>query len=339
MNERGSASIQALSFIILAAAIAGAFSIVFSLSGSIISSRGKSLEREATALAAIQEIMGYLEDSGEDGVDSRADLLNLPELPGVEVVVQDISSRFNPNLIRKGLLEKTGLAAVLTSGSTATDVQLRREEKGPALDIFSGYGDLIDEAALERWFTPYSYASVNTDDEFALEKLYEACTGSRADAARFHSNVQRQLRELKILSPSEYDAWYGLDASKAKPLIGAVPPLNANFADPFVLSTVLSYPAYELTAPDSVASRIQSLAESGSVSKGDLSSALGRDAPPALKAWFGTQTQFWRVMATVDGATFRAILRRNSFEGGPQAERVLSLVEFAAAGEHNDRLR
>ncbi|MBN1243784.1 MAG: hypothetical protein JXA15_13870 [Spirochaetales bacterium] len=291
----------------------------------------------ALALDAVVATMKALESRASDGSDSRADLASLPAREGVVLRVDDVSSRLNPNLLRKNLIERTALADYLVPGADAAAVQQRREDEGFSVDIFSGYGDLIDEDALERLFTPYSYASVNTDDEFALRRLYLEATGDRAASEAFHAEVQRQLVALEILAPGRLEERYGLALAPVDPLIGAEPQLNANFALAETLGIVLSYPAFEIADPREKAEAIAEAAFSGPLDAGRISEIVGVPLSHPVHAWIGSRTWFWRISATTDAAEWRAIVRMEAGESG-EGVRAL-LCEFGRTEEGDDRLR
>jgi hypothetical protein len=335
-RERGSAALGALAVLVLVAAFAAA--AYLPLASGIHAAKRAAAKAEARgkALDAVLAALPALEEAAADGVDSREELEALEASFAGSLLVDDVSSRFNPNLLRKNFIERTTLACFLAPGASVDALQQARVDRGLSIDIIAAYGEFFEAENLAAWFTPYTYASVNTDDEFALERYWFEATGDESGAAAFREANRRQLAALKLLAPGEFAAWYGAEAAALAPFVGAAPGLNANFAPVEVLEAALSYPNYEIESPRAVAESLATAARSGALDKSAIA-AIARlpDGHPAW-AWLGTRTSFWRIFVQADAAWYRAIVRVEDREDESPAA---ILVEFREGGPEDDPLR
>jgi len=335
-GERGSAALGALAVLVLVAAFAAAAYLPLA-SGVRAAARAEGkAEARAEALDAVLAALPVLEEGAADGVDSRAELEALEASFAGALLVDDVSSRFNPNLIRKNFIEKTTLARLLKPDALVDALQQARVDRGLSVDIMTAYGDFFEAESLEAWFTPYTYASVNTDDEFALERLWFEATGDSSGAAAFREANRRQLEALKLLSPGEFAAWYGVEAATLAPFVGAEAGLNVNLAEMEVLEAALSYPGYGIESPCEVAESLAEAARSRALDRDALAATAGLDGEHPARAWLGTRTWFWRIFARSGDAWFRAIVRmEQGADGKPEA----IVVEFREGGPEDDPLR
>jgi len=281
-GERGSAALGALAVLVLVAAFAAAAYLPLA-SGVRAAARAEGkAEARAEALDAVLAALPVLEEGAADGVDSRAELEALEASFAGALLVDDVSSRFNPNLLRKNFIEKTTLERFLKPGALVDALQEARVDGGLSIDIVAAYGDFFEAESLEAWFTPYTYASVNTDDEFALERLWVEATGDESGAASFLEANRRQLEALTLLSPGEFAAWYGVEAAALEPFVGAEPGLNVNLAEMEVLEAALSYPTYGIESPRAVAESLAAAARSRDLDRAALAAiAVLEEGHPA----------------------------------------------------------
>lgn len=336
-SQYGGAAPATLAVILLLLAMVAAATIVIgSATRPIRRVADLALDRQL-ALGALGDTLKAIERWASDGIDCREEILAVPEGEGFKIRVDDVSSRLNPNLIRKNLVEKTALAGFLMPGASVEILQQRREDDGLSLDIFAGYGDLFDPEILERLFTPYSYGSVNTDDEFALRRLFYEATGDRAASEAFHASLQGQLSSLEILTAERIQERYGTGLLPVQPLIGAEPQINANFALADTLDIVLSYPAFGVSDHHAIAETLVAAAASGRLDAQRIQAIIGKPAGNPVYAWIGSRTWFWRVVVETDLALWRAIVRMEpgGIREGPRAV----LCEFGRTGEDDDRMR
>ena len=145
------------------------------------------------------------------------------------------------------------------------------------------------------------------------------------------------------MQPEAFAARYGALGARVAPLVGAEPQINVNAATGEVLAVVLSYPALGIRDPAGAAYALAAAASaragSGGLAAAGIPELLGVAPDHAVRAWIGSRTWFWRVLAEVDGRGFRAIVRMGEGAEGPRA----ILVEFglhsgigAAAREEGD---
>ncbi|HOX18904.1 MAG TPA: hypothetical protein PKW82_10640 [Spirochaetales bacterium] len=335
-GERGSAALGALALLILVAAFAAAAYLPLATGVRAAARAEGKAQARAKALDAVLAALPMFEEGAADGVDSRAELEALEASFAGALLVDDVSSRFNPNLLRKNFIEKTTLARFLKPGASVDALQQARVESGLSVDIATAYGDFFEAESLAVWFTPYTYASVNTDDEFALERLWFEATGDSSGAAAFREANRRQLEALTMLSPAEFAAWYGVEAEALAPFVGAEPVLNVNLAEMEVLEAALAYPGYGIESPHATAQSLTAAARSRALDRAALAALAGLDGEHPAWAWLGTRTWFWRIFAKSGDAWFRAIVRMEDREDGtPEA----IVVEFREGGPEDDPLK
>ncbi|MCF6335948.1 MAG: hypothetical protein L3J12_09420, partial [Spirochaetales bacterium] len=198
-------------------------------------------------------IMNKLLENDTSIADSEADPIweYLADKSGNEIGTEltDVSSMINPNWIRKELIEGSSLSSILSEGAAMDDVQQYRHDNGFSIDIKEFYKNYFTQDALENVLSPYSYANINTADEFSLMKLYEIRKKSNQRAETFRTKVQKLRMDKKIIKPSELRDVLFPDYDDLFPFISALPAFNIHFIAPDTLKGILNYKYGEKPLP------------------------------------------------------------------------------------------
>lgn len=232
---------------------------------------------------------------------------------GRTVALADISSRINPNWVRRGVFEKTTLRTLFRPDATAGNAQAllqHREDHGFAVDLEAGYGSFFSRETIRRYLSPWSYANLNTSDEFALRSLYEMRTGDAAGAEIFHTRIRKLLTDRRIVEERELHAFLQDDDAKLFPLVNALPWWNIHFLPALILEQILAYPDYRVADAGSKAARILARRETGEMSPEELRRIVGLPAGHPLYQYLGTKTWFWRVVVSAGEGTLDAVVCR-----------------------------
>lgn len=323
---QGSASLAALGLLVLLASTAVGGSLVLRASASY---GGRSAAREEAFLMleadterVIRALCADPSPDCDSPLDPVWDAVREPAADGTVLELADAGTGINPNWIQKNLLEKTGLGDLLRPGRTADELQQRREDGGPAADILLAYGDLFREGMLERHGSGYGYANVNVTDEFVLRKLYAVRTGDEAASEVFHTRIQRLLSERRIAGPRDLAELLGSGADALLPLVNAEPVLNVHFADPLVLTELLSYPDWKVPHPAAATGLILDSRGNAEIEPADLRRMVGAAEDSRVWQYLGTVTWFWRIRAARDGRALETVVARIP-GGGPPLFRIV----------------
>jgi hypothetical protein len=272
-----------------------------------------SLEKEAErVIAALTEDPTPEADSPGDSVWES---IHTSQTEGVEIALEDVSSKLNPNWVQKAVFEKTRLGDILLSGENADALQQRREDEGFSLDIASEYKDFIREEALPKYFSAYGYANINVTDEFALRKLYALRTGDEPGSEVFHGRVQQLLAAKKILKSSELRAFLGVDFDKLFPVVNAEPVFNVHFVEPLVLTELLSYPDWKIEHPAQTAELILGARDSSELTGPELRKIIGAAENNRIYQYLGSTTWFWKIVVSRGNTRLECIVARLPAEG------------------------
>lgn len=252
----------------------------------------------------LDPVWDWASSQGSEGTDAH---------PAVEL--EDVSSRIDPNWVRKSLFDKTELRTLFSPdsevvGSPSDYLQQQRQDRGFYSDLWRGYHALFSSRTIARYLTPWSYANLNVTDEFALRKLYEVRTGDAASADVFHTRIQQLLGEQRVVPEAELKSFLGSDYDKLYPAINALPWWNVHFLPELILRQLLAYPDYKVKDPGERADRILSLRENGEIKPADLQALVGLPARHVIYQYLGTSTWFWRVTVTVSSGSLVTILCR-----------------------------
>ncbi len=319
-RSTGSTTIVALSMLILMAAVAGGGALILQAAFAYTS---RSSEREELRLSlqqAGERLVALLACDPTPDSDSPLDpiwgQIGSPEDSRVSVALQDISSKLNANWTQKAVFEKTILGQLLRAGSTAQDLQQRREDQGIATDIAAEYADLIKEGALPRYFTGYGYANLNVTDEFALRKLFAIRMSDQAGAEVFHTRLQHALMQKKLLKRTDLRDFFGLDYGKLFPVMNAEPVLNVHFTEPLILGELLSLPDLRIPQPRQAAQVILDLRDRSELTAEKLRQVIGAPDDSRIYQYLGVVTWFWRITLTRRPVRLELIVARVPADDG-----------------------
>ena len=304
-NERsGSLSVIALLLIFfLSAVISGGILIVTN-----VVRMTRSDSREADLVLRADELSKTIvarfaddETPESDGPSLFLKELALPENGSVSI--EDISSRINPNAIRKQILEETSLSPLLLEDASADRLQQIRFDAGPAIDIESRYESVLDIAGSPELFTAYGLFNVNTTDEFVLETLVEHRTHDASFARDFRMDVQDALARRRIIDAYTLSSFFGEHEEVLWPIITSAPIWNIHFAPEQILGAILAYEPFGISSVPSIVDEIVTLRRDTEIAPEELFQLLGVEPTHRISQFVGTQTWFWRVRIELSGLT------------------------------------
>lgn len=328
-STRGSVSLQTVALLMLVAALGfGAMRLLATAGNSLI--RAQENTRDTKKLfEAISYAVEQLKKNPSIEADSSFDpVYDLSAYEGVSLEVRDISSLLNPNWIRKGILTDTNLASLLLLGMSADKLQQYREDSGFSEKPEVFYKAFFTDDALATYLGGYSYANINSSDEFALRKLYFEVTRNESGSEFFHNRVTQQLRELKIMNENELETMLGVSGSELRKVLTTQGQLNVNFVDSFILECLLSYKAYKIGGYKGVADSIVGARKSGEINDARLRSLLGGIAADhPLLGYLGVRTWFWRITAKRGSQSVTAIVARQLPYNALEQDEKVKVIE------------
>ncbi len=243
---------------------------------------------------------------------------------GIQVHLEDLSSRMGMNWARKEMLDEMG---VMRQGRSSSELQQLRADTGPHLDLASAFGAFVDTDVLSRLFSPYGYFNINITDEFVLERVYAARTGDAEAAEVFRGKIQEQRlakRKLgdedlvKLLSPSEHAVLF--------PVVSAESSINVHFAPERVLEAVCAH----FQIPLDKLKQITSVRQSTELSREQLSELIGpRYAGTLLDQYLGVRTWFWGITVASGQGKLRWVVARLPRGAGTGENVTFRLLEQA----------
>ncbi|AEJ61836.1 hypothetical protein Spith_1575 [Spirochaeta thermophila DSM 6578] len=330
MKEGGSVSVQTL-LIIAGVSIIGLV-VLLSLQDSV-TRVAKYEDRVAVrqeVLSALTEVLRAMEEDETPEGDSFHDqcFTTVQEISyAFRVEIRDLSSRINPNWVRKQLFQRTSMGSLLRNGISADALQQFREDHGFSPNIDNFYAEFFKDVAFHRYLTGYSFANINTSDEFALRKLYARLTGDTAAAEVFHTRVQNLLQSRELLTEEELPTFLSPYPEELLPVMTTLPQWNVNFLDPFLLEAILSYPAFGIPSPSDKAASLVVERDGSEITPVRLVELCGVDPSHPLFSYLGTQTFFWEVQGVnAEGEqVFSAILARDLLY---RERKIFRLVEI-----------
>ncbi|MBB6478493.1 hypothetical protein [Spirochaeta isovalerica] len=229
-----------------------------------------------------------------------------------EIVLEDVSSRFNLNFVRTKMLEKSDFASMMINGMSPEDLKQYRGEEGFSEDLMSGYGEFFSEEDLDKYFTVYSYANLNVTYEDSLKKIFEI----RVDEGGSHiflSEIQTLIASQEMADQAEMNRILGQSRKDLYPLINIEPLINVNFADEDILKAVLYYP-YGEERHERASDYLDILKAERSameIESARLDEILNVDGNYLrIKQYLGTTTWFWKIRAEYEDEILNVILAR-----------------------------
>jgi hypothetical protein len=307
---------------ILAASCMGFLSFANRLMGPGAAENALDAQRSAIdrALAAARDA---LSSGGSPGSDSPLDkAYALSSMEGCQIEIRELSSKLNPNWIRKSMLEDTELSLMLRPGRSPSDIQQRRED-GHLAASPEGYADFFKAEDLKEFLTVYSYANVNSADEFALRGLCLEAGASRLDAESFHGLLQGNLVSGKLLDERELSGLLGTRFLALKPLLTAQGQMNVNFLPERILKAILSYPAWAIPEAARKSGLILQCRQARAIDGASLEEMLGVEGRHAIFSYLGTRSWFWALRVKSPDLSVEAVFaRRLPFDPGAPEKRL-----------------
>lgn len=307
-NNEGSVSIHALMILIILALLSSAviFSVMTKLHSIALS---KHDERDYTLIEKVNRIASLTIEDLTPEADSKFDVI-FDEAEKAGVSIQDVSSKFNPNWMRKNLLIDTALALLLKENADLEALQQTRVDEGLSMNIEGRYSEFFNEEAFETRLSSWSYANINVTDEFALERLYFEMTGDKLAASIFHESIQSALIEKHLITASEIDEYLGIYKEQVRKFITVEPQFNINMMDIVDLESLLSYPAFNYKSPKAGADAIDDARLSGELTIERVANILGISLGHPLFAYIGDKTWFWKLKIDDGDAIYTAVFSR-----------------------------
>jgi len=336
--DEGSITAAALVLLIISTGLTlSAASLAWSQRRQLASFRA-STEKAADMADIADAVQAALEelDPGEpdwSGSAAFTDISLLERERGCTITLKDISSRFSINSLNKKMISETEVRSFLLPGMGADAFQQDREDDGFAVDILARFGHVFREEFLANYATSWGYWNINTADEFSLKKVFAEITKNEAAAEEFHHRLRERRRTVTLVRPEELEEFIGVHwFDRVFPCINAFPSVNIHFAPDWVLKQILSYPAFRVTAPETVAGELISLRNSRSIQQEELSGMIpvqekdedGNIVLPKeqnrLFAYMGTFTWFWRIRIKKDHSLLTRVIARVPDKRGPEGE-------------------
>lgn len=310
-SEEGSASAVALGIIILICALScGGLLFLHALMNFERKQRTESEIKYYLVEKAKEIASEILKDETPDS-DCPGDRIWTKITEGgfgdVEITLSDISSRLNPNWVRKNLLDNTSLKGLFLPTGNSESLQVFRVEKDLGTRVEQIYNSFFDFKTYPDYFTGYSWANINTTDEFVLEKIFKLCTGDTYAAEVFHTAVQQKLMQLGLFKTEELEYLFGGYYKDVYPIINAEPSMNVHFIPGLILSEIISYPAFEIDQPEKALGMVLSMREQREINPNELKGIIGSDQNNRVYQYLGTRTWFWDITVRKEKNAFRGI--------------------------------
>lgn len=194
------------------------------------------------AVASFKELRKTDSTPTADGKSDPIWQLDKQVINGWTVKLQDESSRLNLNWINYDIIANTPLINLLQNNKTVDELKQQRQDVGYSYDFKRDYNDFFDPEAMDRFFTPYSFANVSVSFENCLEDLYRFRTDNKGDATGFHAAVTAHLEQKKLWTADELDKTLSFEKDRVYPYINTWPSLNVNYVDKDTLMAILKYP-------------------------------------------------------------------------------------------------
>jgi hypothetical protein len=314
VNSRGNASIVVL---IIFFAVSAVFLSAAAFSGGLIKlSYGIKSEYDEKAFLAAEaeKIMALMARDPTPEADSSLDPVwaevALPSTPGIELKLEDISSRINPNAAIDLLLKGMNL---FKPDKLFEQFQKFRLENGPLNDVRKGYADFIKEEALDEYCTEFTFFNVNTAEEEMLYRLFEQRTGKKATASAFPALLRLKKENKVLVTAQNIKEVLGVDFDSVYPFISAEPELNVNLVDKAILTTLFAIAknTYKMELNGDVAAAILNMRAQTEITPSQLPALIQpKFKNTVLEAYVGCRTWFWRLTVTKGEARYQCVVAR-----------------------------
>ncbi len=316
MKENGFGSIQVILVLFLLSLLVLGIGTGISLTGVFYKKREDVWQNTKFLQNEVKTVLMHLQNDPTPETDSHFDpvwtFIRSRSNNHFSLRITDISSRINPNWVRPGFLEKTDLRNFFLPGVTAETFKDVRNQHGFSLDITLEYSSLIKPSALEKYFTPFSYANINTSYEFVLQDLYSKLAEDPAGAEVFHTFIARNLSRKHLVSADEFYAAAGDAFDSLYPVINTFPAMNINFVPEFLLRQILSYPygGNVITNSSSLTDQFIAIRQEGEIDQKELHDLIPikYKTQERVFQYLGTKTWFWKVEIKAEKTAAEAII-------------------------------
>jgi hypothetical protein len=327
-DEEGSVTAQTMAILILVMALAmGAILLLLQANKSVNTSREKASAQKELSVAVASAIDALKKNPSMEADSPFDPAYSLTAHEDVSLSINDLSSKINPNWLRKRIVDGTNLNEMLAANASGSILQQFREDHGLARTTLE-YSSLFTPEALKVELGTYSYANINSSDEFSLRKLYYEATGDQSAAESFHDKITQQLQNSKIVTQSELELMLGLHGEKLLKVLTVQPQFNVNFITEFALKSLIGYDYFKIGGSSSVATAILNARTESEITETRLRQLLGNiDAKHPVLAYLGVRTFFWSIDAKKGKYGTTAIVARTLPFDAQDQEMKLTVIE------------
>jgi hypothetical protein len=329
---------QATALAVLVVGVLTMLAVAVGVLLSVLPRRAESVtsraEHVVQARALVDEFLEALAADETPEADSRLDPAWTLFSDRDGVVVEELSSRINLNFDQTFFLERSSLLPLLF-GSEA-QVSLLQEARltgGFRIAGGSAFPEVLLEDAPLELVSPYSYGNVHVSGEVELERLYAQITDDPAAAGTFRSRLQSARSEGSPIAEADVLALLTPHFDRMYPLINAFGRFNVHFADERILEAVVTYPAFEIPNPQTVAGVLEGVREQAEMTPASIRATLGVAEDHRVLGLLGVRSWFWRLRVESGGYESRAILARLPGPTPAEDEFVVSGFETERVGE------
>lgn len=332
MNREGNASVTVLVFLfVLSAIFISAAFFMRSIIGFVWQSDFVSADRMLLRDEAAR-LLGIMCEDPTPEADSPLDpIWTEIKLAGggeIDISLEDIASRINPNQAYDYLLNAAGVFKPPVNYDLFHKMRI---DTGPTLRLRSEYDEYFTEEALETLLSVYNYFNINTSNEGMLYKLFELRTGKKAESTPFSSSLRSMRTEKKLVTRESIGMLLGTDLESVYPFIGCEAEMNVNFVPRPVLAAVIgtAKTAFKLELKDGVIDAIISTRDNSEITDAQLAGLLGpKSRNTILESYLGCRTWFWRLSLSKKTVTYHCVICRVPDMPGKKAAPVtLRIVE------------
>ena len=314
-SDSGFASITVIVILFAVSLFAASLGTELTLTMAYVKKSEQQKKTEALLHREVEHILTLLNTDPTPKSDSLFDsvwsYINKKSYLYKTFILRDISSRININSVRPGFLQKTKLRSSLKKGISFDMFTDYRNRIGWALNTGPVYREIMQQEALEKYFTSYNFANVNTAYEYTLQDMFLNLTGNLGAAEVFHTFIADALRRRHILSEEELSGTFGNMYQSVYPIISTLPEMNIHFIPEFLLEQVLSYPygGKKLPGSSTILKELLDLRAAGEITTEELQRTIpAQGLQKRIFQYLGTKTSFWKITVATEMLSARGII-------------------------------
>ena len=273
------------------------------------------LEILDVTMEAISEDMTPDSDSAQDQVWS---VIEGQSSDQIEVTLEDLSSRIDPNSAQPQYLASQAFSFLLQPGINEQVIIDFREFQGYSINLAEHYQTIFTQEAIDSYLSPYAYVNINIAFPEAILDLVEQRSGDAAFATFVKELVEEKYRDQERFTETEWLSFLRLrqgqdSESSLFPILSTLPVWNVHQVPERLLGALAAYPFLELDPlGPSFVDTILTLRNQGTIDPEYLDQLIDsstEDATQALiiKSFLGTKTWFYRFIAAERGQEGRAL--------------------------------